>query len=75
MKKAIVALSICAVTLIMASCTLSNEKKAEKRLKRRLKLISIIQILMSHYRQESIVCSLMQPLSSQLWKSVMKSAI
>lgn len=37
MKKAIVALSICAVTLIMASCTLSNEKKAEKLVKETLK--------------------------------------
>lgn len=37
MKKAIVTLSLCAVALIMASCTLSNERKAEKLVRETLK--------------------------------------
>ena len=37
MKKAIVILSLCAVALIMVSCTLSNEEKAEKLVKDTLK--------------------------------------
>lgn len=37
MKKAIVTLSLCAVALIMASCTLSNDEKAEKLVKETLK--------------------------------------
>lgn len=37
MKKAIVTLSLCAVALIMASCTLSNEEKAEKLVKETIK--------------------------------------
>lgn len=37
MKKAIVTLSLCAVALIMVSCTLSNEEKAEKLVKDTLK--------------------------------------
>lgn len=37
MKKAIVTLSLCAVVLIMASCTLSNEEKAEKLVKETIK--------------------------------------
>ena len=37
MKKTIVNLSLCAVALIMASCTLSNEGKAEKLVKKTLK--------------------------------------
>ena len=37
MKKAIITLSLCAVTFIMASCALSNEEKAEKLVKETLK--------------------------------------
>ena len=37
MKKTIMALSLCAVALIVASCTLSNEGKAEKLVKETLK--------------------------------------
>lgn len=37
MKKAIVTLSLCTVALIMTSCTLSNEEKAEKLVKETLK--------------------------------------
>lgn len=37
MKKAIVTLLLCAVALIMASCTLSNDEKAEKLVKETLK--------------------------------------
>lgn len=37
MKKTIVTLSLCAVALIMASCTLSNDEKAEKLVKETLK--------------------------------------
>lgn len=37
MKKTVVNLSLCAVALIMASCTLSNEGKAEKLVKETLK--------------------------------------
>lgn len=37
MKKAIVTLSLCAIALIIASCTSSNEEKAEKLVKETLK--------------------------------------
>ena len=59
MRKAIVTLSLFAVALIMASCTLSNEGKARNWLKRQSKIISITQILMNQYQQELIVCLLM----------------
>ena len=58
MKNVITLLS-CAVALVMTSCTLSNEEKAEKLVKETLKTISITQILMNQYQQKLIVCSLM----------------
>lgn len=52
-------LLFCVVVLIMISCTLSNEEKAEKLVKETLKIISITQILMSRYQQGLTVCLLM----------------
>ena len=37
MKKVIITLLFCAIALIMTSCTLSNERKAEKLVKETLK--------------------------------------